>query len=986
VDPTNVTYRVVTWPAEAGGILVGQWDDASAPGYLPSHAGFGDFDPGSLLFPATFTQAEVNAGQVFYWQQYDIGSGQNWGDQLPLVLSASDSVGDAVSNIVVPVVLEPWGFLTGGVFSSSGISTPDVTDEIGQSVTIGADSLRLISPQYDDSQITYAVWYLPQNGSLLLDNLSLTVGGTFTQADVDQGRLSYLQSGPAVASDTFGLKVGNPTQQVIFVLPVTITMTGTNGGAVLSDSSETQVLYSGPGDNWIIGRDGTTALSYANAPAGVMVDLATGTASNGFGGIDTISGINSVIGSAFDDTLIGGFEDDTLFGGNGHNAIVGGGGTNTAVYEGKQADYAVAYKSGALTVSGPSNLDALSNIQVLQFAGTTLTTLDSNGTTAVAQFDDTTGTGRVLIQSGTTVAAGVGSAFAPSGLVLGGQTGHEGDATVTGNGALLSNIGQFVIGDIGPGRLSIQNGGTVTTAPALSQTGAAAEIAARAGSAGSNVTVGGADAHWQVSGPLNVGEAAAGSLVITVGGTVTAGEVNVGTAIGATGAISVGGATARLDVGTNDIRIGTNSGDPSSSGNGSLSIFHGGVVHAGAVTLGDTGTASAAISIGGIAAQSLDLGARAGAQGSLYLTGAATGVGINTLIDGDGGVGRLVVANGANLVVHGTATVGNLAGSDGHVAVAAGGHLVANTLIDGNAGTANISVVGGVLGVTQGLTLGATGGLYLQAAAVSAGSIANRAHIAGSGQINAASFVNNGLVTAAGGRLTLTGNVTGNGALAVGGAGAPLEVNGVGSGQSIAFTAPSTGLQVDNLAVFTPSAIAGYGPSDSIHVVTDAASAAANSIAHSFDAVSDTLTITVGATTQALHMIGGHGAADFANVVGVDVITASHQTVDLGTGSHMAFLGVSAVHDTLVAPAPGGSNFLDIVNFNGTDLLDFRSALAGTTWNHNSASIGNYLRLSGSGGGEVIAISHDGIAAGTPIARLENSRLSFPQLLSHTLA
>ena len=59
------------------------------------------------------------------------------------------------------------------------------------------------------------------------------------------------------------------------------------------------------GDDIIIGN-GNTRMSFVNATAGVTVDLAFGTATGDDSvGSDTISGVNSIIGSSFADTLYG---------------------------------------------------------------------------------------------------------------------------------------------------------------------------------------------------------------------------------------------------------------------------------------------------------------------------------------------------------------------------------------------------------------------------------------------------------------------------------------------------------------------------------------------------------------------------------------------------------------------------------------------------------------------------------------------------------
>jgi Ca2+-binding RTX toxin-like protein len=63
--------------------------------------------------------------------------------------------------------------------------------------------------------------------------------------------------------------------------------------------------------------------SYVGASAAVNVNLSTGIASGG-DGTDTLSAIEAVTGSNFDDTLTGTSGNDTLTGGNGNDILVGG--------------------------------------------------------------------------------------------------------------------------------------------------------------------------------------------------------------------------------------------------------------------------------------------------------------------------------------------------------------------------------------------------------------------------------------------------------------------------------------------------------------------------------------------------------------------------------------------------------------------------------------------------------------------------------------
>jgi Ca2+-binding RTX toxin-like protein len=96
------------------------------------------------------------------------------------------------------------------------------------------------------------------------------------------------------------------------------------------------------GDDTITGN-GSTQIVYANATAGVNVDLSTGIAAgNASVGTDTITGgVNNVVGSGFGDTLVGtgamqflngGGGNDTIAGGGGNDALTGGAGNDNFVF------------------------------------------------------------------------------------------------------------------------------------------------------------------------------------------------------------------------------------------------------------------------------------------------------------------------------------------------------------------------------------------------------------------------------------------------------------------------------------------------------------------------------------------------------------------------------------------------------------------------------------------------------------------------------
>ena len=102
------------------------------------------------------------------------------------------------------------------------------------------------------------------------------------------------------------------------------TLFGFGGDDRIDGGTGNDVLDGGDGNDTLIGGDGRDAASYAQAAAAVHVDLgATGPQATG-AGMDTLIGIEDVIGSAFDDTLIGASGVvNHLYGGAGNDLLIG---------------------------------------------------------------------------------------------------------------------------------------------------------------------------------------------------------------------------------------------------------------------------------------------------------------------------------------------------------------------------------------------------------------------------------------------------------------------------------------------------------------------------------------------------------------------------------------------------------------------------------------------------------------------------------------
>ena len=109
-------------------------------------------------------------------------------------------------------------------------------------------------------------------------------------------------------------------------------ITGTAGADVLVGGAGDDTFAGGAGNDTIVGGGGNDLADYSLA-AGVSVNLETGTAIDGYGDSDSLSGIERVLGSRDVDTIIGDANANTLAGGGGADTLTGGDGADVFRYE-----------------------------------------------------------------------------------------------------------------------------------------------------------------------------------------------------------------------------------------------------------------------------------------------------------------------------------------------------------------------------------------------------------------------------------------------------------------------------------------------------------------------------------------------------------------------------------------------------------------------------------------------------------------------------
>lgn len=162
--------------------------------------------------------------------------------------------------------------------------------------------------------------------------------------------------------------------------------------------------------NTFDGGDGFDTLDLAGVAVGVSVDLLNGTIVFGGAGSNTISGIESIIGTGLADTLIGSDAAETFQGGGGGDTLTGGGGADHFVLTGPAGgvdtitdflsgtdtiDVSAAAFGGGLVAGGSATLSVVADWQTAVSAGTDGTFIfDNDGAdTGMLYWDENGGSG-----------------------------------------------------------------------------------------------------------------------------------------------------------------------------------------------------------------------------------------------------------------------------------------------------------------------------------------------------------------------------------------------------------------------------------------------------------------------------------------------------------------------------------------------------------------------------------------------------------------
>jgi len=299
------------------------------------------------------------------------------------------------------------------------------------------------------------------NNSILLKNVTQS---SFTSADLNIPFTSGTveppppppPTGATAGADTL---TGTDGVDALDGLAGDDTLIGLAGNDSLVGGDGADVLRGGAGNDTLNGGAGVDTADYADAAAGVTVRLSTTSSQNTVGaGYDTLTTMENITGSNFNDSLTGngsanrlagGAGNDSLNGGSGDDILVGGLGADSLNGSTGNDTFVFAAGDGVDTIVGFTAGGTQDQIQVTGF---TSYTLQQEGSNLRVVFDANNSILLSNVSAANFTAADINIPQQSSGSTGGGGTagGTAGADTLTGTDAVdtLSGLGgdDFLIG------------------------------------------------------------------------------------------------------------------------------------------------------------------------------------------------------------------------------------------------------------------------------------------------------------------------------------------------------------------------------------------------------------------------------------------------------------------------------------------------------------------------------------------------------------
>lgn len=172
----------------------------------------GDIDPATVIVtnpPQSGLAASDGAGNIIYTPS----DGFTGTDTFQYTVDSTIGLISNAGTVTVEVIAGPV------VTVNTGLEVG-----FGQTATITNGMLRAEDPNNGPEELIYTITEAPTNGTILLNGVgfSTSAGGSFSQADINNGLVSYQQSGVAEPTDSFTFTV---TDGVVTTDPQTFNIT-----------------------------------------------------------------------------------------------------------------------------------------------------------------------------------------------------------------------------------------------------------------------------------------------------------------------------------------------------------------------------------------------------------------------------------------------------------------------------------------------------------------------------------------------------------------------------------------------------------------------------------------------------------------------------------------------------------------------------------------------------------------------------------------
>jgi len=313
---------------------------------------------------ATVT-ALPGGGFVVTWTDFSGLGGDSSGTSIKAQLFTADGtkIGteflvntNVIGNQTFPVVmaLPNGGFIV--TWQTEGIQ-PDATNRTDIEAQLFDSSGHKIGSEFLVN--TYTAGIQANAKVAILPDGNLVIA--FTD---ESGKFGDTSGSPAIDARIYSLAgIGTDGNDTLTGTDQANVLFGINGNDILHGLGGDDFLDGGAGNDVLDGGDGIDTVGYTNALYGVRVNLSiTGPQQTSGGGRDTLTGIENVIGSDFNDVLTGNDGANRLEGGAGRDKLYGGGGNDVLIGG-----------AGADVLTGGAGADAF----VLNFNGNSSTQKDT---------------------------------------------------------------------------------------------------------------------------------------------------------------------------------------------------------------------------------------------------------------------------------------------------------------------------------------------------------------------------------------------------------------------------------------------------------------------------------------------------------------------------------------------------------------------------------------------------------------------------------